>query len=235
MITHIPADARHTADHGWLKTKLLFSFAGYHDPANIHFGALRVFNDDSIAPHNGFSEHEHDNMEIVTIMLEGELTHRDSLGNTEVIKAGEVQQMSAGSGITHAELNESDKPVRLYQLWVFPSALSLPTQYGQKDFSNKEKNVLVPVASGEGKSGALPMQCDATVYLAELESSTSVEHAIRSDRGAFIYITEGAITINDTRFEAGDQARIMAENHIAISATENAKFVLVDLPLIDGE
>ncbi len=235
MITRIPAAARHAADHGWLKTKLLFSFAGYYDPANMHFGALRVFNDDSIAPHNGFNEHEHDNMEIITIMLEGELTHRDSLGNAEVIKAGEVQQMSAGSGITHAEMNESDKPVRLYQLWIFPSALSLPTQYGQKDFSKKEKNALVPVASGEGMAGALPMQCDATVYLAELESGALVNHAIRPDRGTFVYITEGSITINGTFFEAGDQARIITETNIAISTTENTTFVLVDVPLIDGE
>lgn len=235
MIQRIPAEARHLADHGWLKTNLLFSFAGYYDPANMHFGSLRVFNDDHIAAHNGFSEHEHDNMEIVTIVLEGELTHKDSMGNIEKIKAGEVQHMSAGSGITHAEMNESDEPVHLYQLWIFPTALSLPTRYGQKDFSGKPKNALVPVASGEGKEGALPMQTDATVYLAGLDSGKTIDFSLAANRGAFIYVSSGQVSVNGIKISALDQARIKEEPNLRIEASEDSSFVLIDVPLVDGE
>lgn len=232
MITHIPAANRYHADHGWLKTHYLFSFADYYDLANMNFGNLRVFNDDSIAAHNGFGEHAHDNMEIVTIVLKGELTHKDSLGNKGTIKAGEVQHMSAGSGITHAEMNESNTPVHLYQIWIAPRAFNLSSRYRQKDFSDMEKNRLVAVASGEEKAGALSMQTDATIYLAEMEAGKSLEHKIKSSRGVFVYLTKGNIAINKTTLAPGDQARISEEDMITVDAQSSAKFVLIDVPLM---
>ncbi len=235
MIKRIPAAIRYHADHGWLKTHLLFSFANYQDEKNMHFGTLRVFNDDYIDAHNGFSEHEHDNMEIVTIVLEGELTHKDSLGNKGVIKAGEVQQMSAGSGITHAEMNESDAPVHLYQIWLFPNKLSLPTLYGQKDFSNIEKNTLVAIASGEDKAGALPMQTMATIYKAELEAEATINYTLKENRGLFIYVSDGILKINDEVLNTGDQARIKDEKSVSIVTVGKAKLIIIDVPLIDGE
>ena len=134
MITKISSSSRHHADHGWLSTYFLFSFAEYYDPQNLEFGNLRVFNDDTIAPHSGFSEHDHDNMEIVTIVHEGTLTHRDSMGSVGAISAGEVQYMSAGTGVTHAEMNDGGVPVHLFQIWLYPNEKNAAPRYEQKRF-----------------------------------------------------------------------------------------------------
>lgn len=232
MIKRIAAEKRHLSDRGWLTAYYLFSFADYFDASNIEFGNLRVFNDDQIGPHAGFPDHPHENMEIITMVLEGELTHRDSMGHESKIQAGEVQYMSAGAGIIHAEMNRGDVPVHSYQIWIIPSESDLIPTYHQKDFSDVlTKNVLVPLVSGEDKIGAIPMHANATIYNAELEAGNSISFVPNENRGIFIYPREGKLTINDVDLNPGDQARISDEDEIIITALENAKFVLIDVPM----
>lgn len=228
MIIKIPASDRHLAFHGWLKTFHLFSFGEYYDPKNINFGNLRVFNDDWIAGESGFAAHPHNDMEIVTIVLSGELTHQDSLGNKGVIRAGEVQRMSAGSGVIHSEHNYGKEPVSLFQIWIFPHSMGITPSYEQKDFSAiKKKNVLVPVASGAFEEGVLHIQADAAVYTCELEEGNLVNFTPGNGFGVFIYVSEGALEINGERFERFDQARIAEEKELEIKAVSLGKFVLI--------
>lgn len=232
MITRIPAEKRYKAENGWLTSYHLFSFAEYYDPQNMDFGVLRVVNDDTIASESGFGEHGHDNMEIITIMWEGELTHRDSLGNEGVIRPGEVQVMSAGTGVQHAEMNESFEPAQLYQIWIMPREQGLTPRYDQKDFSAvTNANTLLPVASGEDKEGALMINADATVYTSILDEGKSITHAIGKDRGLFIYTRSGAITVNGVELHPNDQARIINEETAEITATEYAEYLLIDVAL----
>lgn len=229
MITKIEADKRYHAAEGWLDTYHLFSFANYFDPNNIEFGNVRVFNDDTIAGESGFGDHEHDNMEIVTIVFEGALTHRDSMGNVGVIAKGDVQYMSAGTGVTHAEMNEGTTPVHLYQIWLYPKTQQLPPAYAQKNFGwGGQKDMLVPVASGEGKIGAIPIQSDTTVYMCTLERGQTITHTVSSNRGVFMYIQEGEVSINNINVYTADQVRISEENNIIISAVKLTYFVLID-------
>ena len=232
MITKIEASKRFLADHGWLKTHLLFSFADYQDPNNVQFGNLRVFNDDVIAPGAGFPEHPHENMEIVTIVLEGKLTHKDSIGNIGTINPGEVQHMTAGSGIIHAEYNNSNHPVHLYQIWLFPREKNLTPTYGQKNFSNNFiKNKLLPIASGSEQEGAMKMQTEATIYVTELETNNTISYVIPEKRGIFMYIQSGNVLINNLDFISNDQARIVNEKEITITAQENSKFIMIEVLL----
>ncbi len=229
MITNISASKRHLAKYEWLKTYHLFSFADYFDPLNLQFGVLRVFNDDTIGAFSGFDEHGHDNMEIVTIVLQGQLTHRDSLGNTTTIKAGEVQRMSAGTGVVHAEKNLADEPVHLYQLWFLPEAKDLVPSYAQRDFSYREKNRLVPIVSNKTIDDTLQMSADATIYLAELEEGKELRYSIVSQRGVFMYIQTGELEINGHVFETGDQARIESESELLVRAKQEAKFICIEV------
>ncbi|HMR55385.1 MAG TPA: pirin family protein, partial [Candidatus Doudnabacteria bacterium] len=216
MIRKIPANARHKAEHDWLTTYHLFSFAMYFDRGNMNFGALRVFNDDYIDGENGFGAHSHDNMEIITIVHKGTLTHQDSMGNTGTIGKGEVQYMSAGTGVTHAEVNREKEQIHLYQIWIMPDKQNLTPQYYQKDFSDAPKNILVPVASGQKLEGAISIQTSSTIYISQLESGKTIRNNLENDRGLFIYIKEGGLIINGKEFEKEDQARIMDEPEIII-------------------
>ncbi|QQS22738.1 pirin family protein [bacterium] len=231
MIRKIPSNARYRAEHDWLTTYHLFSFAMYFDRGNMNFGALRVFNDDYIDGENGFGAHQHDNMEIVTIIHEGRLTHQDSLGNTGIISKGEVQYMSAGTGVTHAEVNQEKAPIHLYQIWIMPDEQNLPPQYAQKDFSNIESNALVPVASGQNLPGAIPIRTNSTIYLSKLDAGHAITHRLEPDRGLFVYIKEGSLEINGTQFAKEDQARIMDEDLVLIKTNGNTEFVAIDVPM----
>ncbi len=232
MIEKIEAKKRHFASHGWLKAFHLFSFADYYDTANMNFGTLRVFNDDAIAAHSGFDDHSHQDMEIVTIVLKGEITHKDSMGNHGVIKAGEIQRMSAGMGGIHSEKNAGDTGVELYQIWITPNTKGLDPSYDQKDFSKSmKKNALTPVVSGMPMDNALTMNTNATIFMGECESNTKLIHALDVSRGAFIYITEGTLEINGIEFSDHDQARIQDEDDINIAAKEKASFILIDVPI----
>lgn len=232
MITKIEASKRHHAKMGWLNTYYLFSFAHYFDPENLQFGSLRVFNDDTIDAYAGFSEHGHENMEIVTIMFKGTLTHTDSMGNRKKIHAGEVQRMSAGTGVIHSEKNLDDEQVELYQIWLLPTKDGIEPSYEQKDFSFlQEKNTLVPIVSGSPTGEALTMHTDAAIYLTELEEGRAVTMNVEKNRGVFVYVRRGEIRLNDESFQAGDQARIQNEEMLLMQATKESVFVLIDVPL----
>jgi redox-sensitive bicupin YhaK (pirin superfamily) len=234
MIRKIEANKRHLTNIDWLKSYYLFSFADYFDPENLDFGALRVFNDDTIAGESGFGKHEHDNMEIVTIVLEGEITHGDSMGNeSQTIKAGEVQRMSAGTGVVHSEMNKGKTPVHLYQIWIMPEKNNSKPSYEQKDFGPLiTENQLVALASGQGKMGALTMHTDATIYRGKFAKNAGFEYVLNKNRGVFIYLITGTVLINSVEINSQDQVRIFQEETLKIKIREDADFILIDIPLL---
>lgn len=235
MIDIIKADKRHVSDFGWLKTYWLFSFSNYFDPHNIQFGALRVFNDDVVQPGTGFPTHPHEEMEIITIVLDGEMTHQDSMRNTAVIKAGDVQRMSAGTGLTHSEFNLTNRPVHFYQIWIFPDKSGLKPTYDQKRFEASQwRNRLLPVASGQNIDGVVTFHTDATVYRCSLEAGKEAVHTATAGRRIFIYLTEGQITANGVTLKPKDQARIDTDAPLALKAQQQSELVLIDVPSCKG-
>ncbi|MGH7407227.1 MAG: pirin family protein [Candidatus Methylomirabilales bacterium] len=232
MITVIKAKDRHHADMGWLSTYWHFSFNDYYDPANMNWGALRVFNDDVIQPGQGFGAHPHRDMEIVTYVLEGELEHRDNQGNTGVIRPGEVQVMSAGTGIVHAEYNHSKQhPVHLLQLWVIPRTKGLPPRWEQRQFTPADRlGKLLPVVSAGHLQGTLAIDQDATIYVSALRAGREIIHKSRAGRRAYLFVIAGSLTVNGPPLSAGDQARIAEEPELTLRATGEAELMLLDLP-----
>ena len=232
MINKIPASKRYFSSFGWLKSYWLFSFNSYIDPNNTQFGSLRVFNDDIVIPGKGFDMHPHNEMEIVTFILSGAITHEDSIGTKERIKAGEVQVMSAGTGITHSEYNREDEDLHLYQIWFMPNKRELKPSYQRKDYSKHEKtNRLLAVASGGSVDGALNINSNATLFLGHLEPSQQLEQNFdfEIEKKYFIYVRSGKLQVNDTELSSGDQGRIEDEASLAISAPETSEFVLAEL------
>ncbi len=235
MIQIIPAQKRHFSDFGWLKTYWLFSFSDYYDPSNIQFGALRVFNDDVVQPGTGFPTHPHREMEIITIVLNGEMTHKDSMGNTAIIKAGDVQRMSAGTGLTHSEFNLAHTPVHFYQVWISPDIRNLDPSYDQKSFAlSSWKNHLFPVASGQGLTDVVTFHTDATLYRADLDTGRVLDYRAEDTRRIFLYVTSGDIDVNDKALHAGDQARIDLEPDLHLAARTDTRFILIDVPSCKG-
>lgn len=229
---HIPAAQRFHADHGWLQSNFLLSFAHYFDPENLHFGALRVFNDDEIAPRAGFPQHPHAEMEIVTIVLDGAVTHHDSLGNQTTIRAGEVQRMTAGTGLQHSEMNRGSEPVHLYQLWFLPTGRGLQPSYEQRAIpflTRRHEWVALVSGRGDGAGQALFLNADATVWWANLEPGRPLPYAADEDRNLLVYVAGGTVTLNGQRLETNDQARLTGEQHLTFAATEPASVVLVDV------
>lgn len=229
MIKHIPASERHFSDFKWLKTYWLFSFSNYYDPNNMQFGTMRVFNDDVIAPHSGFPDHPHDNMEIVTIVLSGTIIHTDSMDNQGTVTAGEVQRMSAGNGIVHSEMNKHDEPVHLYQLWFMPDEdlhNKLESGYEQKKIVTKGK--LVPLVSNTQK-GALGIGADVEISQLNLKKTESLTVEPRVDYGIFLYLTEGELEVNGTVLNAGDQARITREQIVTLQAAKNSSGMIIQV------
>lgn len=235
MIRIIPAADRNLSDFGWLKTYWLFSFADYYDPENIQFGALRVFNDDIVQPGTGFPTHPHREMEIITIVLHGEITHKDSMGNASVIRTGDVQRMSAGAGLTHSEFNLGDEPVHFYQIWIFPDESKLKPSYAQKTFDRNDwKNRLLPVASGQNRENAVTFHTDATIYRCDLDKDNEIPLKMGDTRRIFIYLAEGELDINGVRITNEDQARIDLAPEIKIKALKDSRFILIDVPSCKG-
>jgi hypothetical protein len=235
MITTIAGNARHFNDFGWLKTYWLFSFADYYDPGNIQFGPLRVFNDDVIVPGTGFPSHSHEEMEIVTIVLDGEITHMDSMHNTSIIKAGDVQRMSAGTGLSHAEYNAGRAPVHFYQIWIRPDKNGLTPSYDQRSYKKEAwQNQLLPIASGQRHKNAVSFHTNATIYRAELDPGRAISFATTEDRRLFIYLTSGSLVVNRTRLQPKDQARIDLEENLMLQAEKKSDFILIDLPSSRG-
>jgi hypothetical protein len=235
MIKIIHSDQRHFSDFGWLKTYWLFSFSSYYDPDNIQFGALRVFNDDVVEPGMGFPTHPHEEMEIITVVLEGEMTHKDSMGNKSVIQEGDVQRMSAGTGLTHSEFNLANKPVHFYQIWIFPDEKGLSPSYEQKRFESASwKNILLPVASGQEIPNTVTFHTNATIYLADLDTGKNIMFKATESRRIFIYLTNGELTVNGQLLREKEQARMDLEDNIHIEALKPASLILIDVPSCKG-
>jgi len=235
MLQHIPAAARHHASPvHWLSSHFLFSFADYHDRHNMHFGPLRVFNDDLIAARNGFPQHPHSEMEIVTLVLDGEITHRDTMGNNTGIRAGEVQRMTAGTGLAHAELNQGGQPLHLFQLWFLPGQRGLAPSYEQKDlgFLKGHRNELRPLVTGQRVlEDVVFMNSNTTLYWANLDEGGEIEFKTFPLRLTFIYVKEGAVLVNGTQLAKNDQARISQEDVVRLVGTAaDTQLVLIDLP-----
>jgi quercetin 2,3-dioxygenase len=222
------------ADHGWLDSYHSFSFARYYDPKWMGFSVLRVINEDVIAPAQGFGMHSHDNMEIITYVLQGNLAHKDSLGNTEVIRQGHVQRMTAGTGITHSEFNASDiEPVHLLQIWILPNQQGLPPSYEDKFFDNSQKhNQWCLLASEKGEEGSLIVHQNMALFAAKLSERNQLDYALKDNRSAYLQVASGGIDINQKQLNAGDAAMFDAPQKIQITAAEDAEILLFDLPAV---
>ena len=236
MIQVIRAGERYHFETDWLSTYWHFSFDHYYDAANVQFGPLRVFNDDVIRPAGGFPMHGHKEMEIVTYVLAGRLEHKDSMGNVGVIGVGEVQRMSAGTGVRHSEYNASKtEPVHLVQLWVLPAVAKLAPSWEQKEFTREERTgKLLPVAVpvDEKQNGAaVRIHQDATIYVSLLRAGDAVKHALEAGRRAYLFVTEGEVRVNGKALKVGDQARITETAALELSAgASGGDLMLLDLP-----
>ena len=234
MIKTIKANEHYKNEMDWLTTYHHFSFADYYNPEKMNFGPLRVFNDDTIKPGTGFDLHPHRDMEIITYLIEGELEHKDNQGNHGVIYPGEVQRMSAGSGIMHSEYNHSsEKPLRLLQMWVFANKKGLQPSWEQKKFSKEERvNKLVPVVTSEKATvdNALRIHQDASFYLSSLTAGGQVEHKLNSGRKAYLFVIDGEIKLNGNIMQTRDAAMIEKESLLAIKADKASEIILIDLP-----
>ena len=231
MINVIPSVRRHHADAGWLSTYWHFSFSDYYDPGNLNWSSLRVFNDDVIQGGGGFPMHPHRDMEIITYVLDGELEHQDHLGNRGIVHPGEVQVMSAGRGIMHAEYNASqDKPVHLLQLWVLPRHKNNTPRWEQRRFSADQRaGKLLPVVSGGDVPETLTIDQNAAIYVSSLKNGQQVTHENRGTH-AYLFVTSGTVALNGQTLSTGDQARIAGEPTLQIRAEGDAELLLLDLP-----
>jgi quercetin 2,3-dioxygenase len=231
MIAIRKSQDRGHSDHGWLNTYFSFSFADYYDPKHVHFRTLRVLNDDRIAPGEGFPAHPHRDMEIVTYVLDGALEHRDSMGTGSVIRPGDVQYMSAGTGVTHSEFNASDnEPVHLLQIWMFPEKQGLKPIYGQKNFSEDEKHgKLRLLLSPDGRDSSIKIRQNNELYATVLNKGEVVRHELKPDRHAYVQVARGSVTLNGQQLEEGDGAAVSAEKAVELTGVASAEVLLFDL------
>ena len=231
MIRVRKATERGHANHGWLDTYHTFSFASYQDPAHTKFRSLRVMNEDVVEAGQGFGTHPHRDMEIVTYVLSGALEHKDSMGNGEVLRPGEFQRMSAGTGITHSEFNPSgDEPVHLYQIWLLPERNSIDPSYEQKKFAEEERrNRLRLVASRDARDGSLLIHQDARIYLSSLDEGSRIDHSLDRGRHAWLQVLRGSVTLNDQTLTTSDGAAVSEEDSLEIVASQPAEVMLFDL------
>lgn len=231
MITIRHAADRGVAEHGWLSSRHSFSFADYDDPAHMGFGPLRVINEDRVQPARGFETHGHRDMEIISYVLSGALAHKDSMGNGSVIRPGEVQRMSAGTGILHSEFNASDsEPVHFLQIWILPEHRRLAPGYEQKMFpEDMHRGRLRLVAAHDGRDGALTLHRDVDLYAALLAPGDAVIHALAANRKAWLQVARGGVMLNGRELTEGDGAAIENEPAIEIAATRDAELLLFDM------
>ena len=233
MINKIKSSQRGKTKIDWLESYHSFSFGDYYDPANIHFGPLRVMNDDTIQPGAGFPTHPHRDMEIVTIPLEGTIAHKDSTGGEGTITVNEIQRMTAGSGILHSEFNFSESEVlKLLQIWFIPNRQGLTPSYEQKGFSHKEKqNKMLKVVSGEKEEGIIFINQDAEIYLSDLETGRELEFVIKENRGVYVHLIEGEVEINGISLTPGDALKIVQEDKMEVKSAENSQIILFDMAM----
>ena len=233
MITIRRSEERGHANHGWLDTSYSFSFADYYDPKHMGFRDLRVINEDRVAAGQGFGMHPHRDMEILTYIIDGELSHRDSMGRGATIGTNDVQRMSAGTGVMHSEVNQSTKPVHLLQIWLLPEAEGLKPSYEDRTFTAEEKqNQLCLIASHDGHEGSTTINQDASVYASLLDSGKSLELALKPGRHAWVQLVRGELDVNGTKLVKGDGAAISGESELrlaSVSGNGQAEFLLFDL------
>ena len=226
---HIAFNTLYTADHGWLQSRFHFSFAEYHDRTNIQYGALRVMNDDIVQPHTGFDTHPHKDMEIITYIIRGELTHQDSMGNKEHLGRGAVQYMSAGTGITHSEKNEGDEEVHLIQTWILPEAKGLNPRYGSKVFDPETRhNKWLHLVGSDNTGSAIPIYQDANMYVSELDKNRTLIFELGEKRQLYVKVMEGKANINGIVFEQGDAAKVSGED-FNVEALSAMHILLVEM------
>jgi hypothetical protein len=230
------AETRGHADHGWLKANHTFSFANYHDPQRIHFGVLRVLNDDTVAGGKGFGMHPHENMEIITIPLEGDLEHKDSMGNSEVIRHGDVQVMSAGTGILHSEYNKnSNKPVKLLQIWVFPNKKNVEPRYGQMTLDLNDRHIkFQQIVSPDPDDAGLWIHQNAWFNIGRFEKGTSVTYELNDKRnGVYAFVIDGNATVAGNMLGKRDGMGITDAHSIDISADNDCEILLMEVPMVN--
>lgn len=232
MLTLRPHDQRGHADHGWLNSWHSFSFADYYDPNEMGFSVLRVINDDSVAPGGGFPTHGHQDMEIVSYVLDGALAHRDSLGNGSIIRPGDVQRMSAGRGIRHSEFNASDaEPVHFLQIWLLPAERGIEPGYEQKYFAPETKrNRLCLVASSDGRDGSVTLHQDASLYAGLFSPGATVAYDLAPGRKAYLHLARGNMRLNGQALATGDGAKVSDEARLELQGESEAEILLFDLP-----
>jgi len=232
MLTHRRSEERGHVDHGWLNARHSFSFGGYHDPAHMGFRVLRVINEDVIAPGQGFGTHPHRDMEILTYVIEGALEHKDNLGNGSVIRPGDVQWMSAGTGVQHSEFNPSpDEPTHLLQIWILPDRNDRRPDYAEKNYSqDSRRDTLCLVASGNGADGSLRWGQDVRLYASLLSAGVKVELDLTKTRHAWVQVVRGRLDLNGLTCDRGDGVAVSEEGSLAFEAVEDSEFLVFDLP-----
>jgi len=231
MITLRKSAERGYADHGWLKSHHSFSFAEYHDPAHMGFGNLRVINEDRIAPGTGFGTHGHRDMEIISYVLEGAVGHKDSIGNGAAIQPGDVQRMSAGSGIRHSEFNHAaQQTTHFLQIWILPEAQGIAPSYEQKHFpADTKRGVLKLVASPDGRDGAVRLNADAAMYVGLFDGAERAALDLDPKRLAYVHVARGSVSVNGQALQAGDAAKLDGESRLELSDGQGAEVIVFDL------
>lgn len=229
MVKHIPYDSLYVANHGWLQSRFHFSFAEYRNADNINFGALRVMNDDLIQGKTGFGEHPHRDMEIISYILRGQLTHADSMGNKESLGRGAIQYMSAGTGILHSEMNDGDEEVHLIQTWIVPNEKSLKPQYGSQKFDFEDRhNKWLHLVGPLGSDATTVIYQDASMYATELDDNHEIVFEVGTKRQVYLKLMEGTAKINDLVLQSGDAVEVIEEN-ITITGIDKAHILLVEM------
>ncbi|WP_374080483.1 pirin family protein [Bdellovibrio bacteriovorus] len=232
MLTIRKSNERGLAEHGWLKSRHTFSFAEYYDPQHMGFGPLRVINEDRIAGGTGFDTHPHRDMEIISYVISGGLSHKDSMGNIAVIRPGEVQRMSAGTGVLHSEYNDQEKDeTHFFQIWIMPEKRGVKPGYGQKSFE-KELNSqkLVHVISKDGRNGSIDINQDANVYISRLKKSQDLDFNVPAGRKLWLQLVKGSVQVNGESIQTGDAIAATDISTAAITASEDSEMILFDLP-----
>ena len=230
MISLRPSNERGHANHGWLESHHTFSFADYHDPAFMGFRSLRVINEDQVQGGQGFGMHPHRDFEIISYVVSGALKHADSMGHTAVMEAGDVQRISAGTGITHSEFNASpSEPVHFLQIWLLPSRKGFPPDYAQKSFSSSPPSALTLACSQDGRAGSIPINQEADLFIGRLDAGETVTHNLRTSRHAWVQLIEGDLSLNGQPLGPGDGAAADSEATLHLRSNAGAHFLLFDL------
>ena len=226
------SEDRGPAEHGWLSSRHSFSFAGYHDPAHMGFGPLRVINEDRVQPGQGFGTHAHQDMEIISYVLDGALEHKDSMGTGSVIRYGDVQRMSAGTGVQHSEFNHSSsEPVHFLQIWIIPQRRGIAPSYEEKHFSTQSKRgILRLIASNDGREGSVRVHQDVAIFASIVDGDDRVQHVLEPGRIAYLHLIRGTLSANGIALEGGDALKVSDEKSIVVERANDAEFLLFDLP-----